>query len=397
LHLVYLDHSSTTPVRTEVSEIVNEYMSEKYGNPSNTHMLGRETKAAMEWARKQTADAIGACQEEVFFTSGGTEGDNIAIIGTAYQNFSKGRHIITSAVEHNAVLDAFEFLKKQGFNITILPVDNYGMVDLAELKKYVNEDTILISVMHANNEVGTIQPIEQIGQFAKERGIVFHVDAVGSFGKIPIDVKRIGADLLTGSGHKIYGPKGTGFLYIREGVSLRPLVYGGHQEKGLRPGTENVSGIAGMGLAAELAVTEMSKEMLRLSKLKDKLIAGLTKNIPNIKFNGHPEKSLPMNINVSFENVKGKDLLQALDSQGIAASSGSACTASSAKPSHVLTAMGLSNELAQGTVRITLGRDNSSEDIEYVLAKLPVIVERLRQNYKYNEHEDEAQKCPCLH
>lgn len=397
LPLVYLDHSSTTPVRIEVLELVNKYMLENFGNPSNTHKLGREAKAAMERARKQMADAVGACEDEVYFTSGGTESDNIAIIGAAYQNCSKGRHIITSAIEHNAVLDAFEFLKRQGFSITLLPVDNYGMVDLADVERYIKKDTILISVMHANNEVGTIEPVEQIGQLAKERGIVFHVDAVGSFGKIPIDVQKIGADLLSGSGHKIHGPKGTGFLYVRKGVELRPLVYGGQQEKGLRPGTENISGIIGMGLAAELAVNDMDVEMRRLSRLRDKLIKGLTERIPDVKLNGHREKRVPINVNLSFDFVNGKELLELLDSQGIAASSGSACSASSAKPSHVLTAMGLSNELAQGTVRMTLGRDNSIEDIEYVLGKLPLIVESLRQNPYKSEQRTEAEKCPCLH
>lgn len=395
--LVYLDHSSTTPVRIEVLELVNKYMLENFGNPSNTHKFGREAKAAMERARKQTADAVGACEDEIYFTSGGTESDNIAIIGAAYQNYSKGRHIITSAVEHNAVLDVFEFLERQGFSITLLPVDNYGMVDLSDLKRHIRNDTILISVMHANNEVGTIEPVEIIGQLAKEREIVFHVDAVGSFGKIPIDVQNIGADLLSGSGHKIHGPKGTGFLYVRKGVELRPLVYGGQQEKGLRTGTENISGIIGMGLAAELAVNEMDVEMRRLSKLRDKLIKGLTEIIPDVKLNGHREQRVPINVNLSFDFVNGKELLESLDSQGIAASGGSACSASSAKPSHVLTAMGLSNELAQGTVRMTLGRDNSIEDIEYVLGKLPLIVESLRQNPKKSEQRTEAKKCPCLH
>lgn len=393
---IYLDHSSTTPVRREILDLIHEYMTENFGNPSNTHAWGKKAKAAMEKARRQTAEAIGAGSEEVFFTSGGTEGDNLAILGAAYQNMAKGKHILTTAVEHNAVLDAVAFLEKEGFNITVLPVDAYGLVNLSDVERFIQNDTILISVMHANNEVGTIQPVEQIGQLAKKRGIIFHVDAVGSFGKIPVDVRTIGADLLTVSGHKIHGPKGTGFLYVRKGVKLRPLVFGGQQEQGLRPGTENISGIVGLGLAAELAVKEMPTEMARLKKLRDKLIVGLTEKIPQAKLNGHPEKRVPININVSFAGVNGKELLQALDSEDIAASSGSACSASSAKPSHVLLAMGLDDALAQGTVRMTLGRDNGNEQIEAVVAKFPEIVKKLRQSYNNSKDEQEKEKCPCL-
>ncbi|PKM88538.1 MAG: cysteine desulfurase NifS [Firmicutes bacterium HGW-Firmicutes-12] len=394
---VYLDHGATTPVRPEVVEIVNEYMTTIFGNPSSTHTFGRTAKKAMDEARKRIADVIGANAEEIFFTSSGTESDNIAIIGAAYQHKEKGKHIITSSVEHDAVLDAYKFLETEGFNLTILPVDEYGMVSLSDVEEAIKKDTILISVMHANNEVGTIQPVEEIGRIARKNGIIFHIDAVQSFGKLPIDAKMIGADLLSVSGHKIYGPKGTGFLYVRNGIELRPLFFGGEQEQKLRPGTENMSGIVGMGLAAELAVMEMDKEKLRLSKLREKLITGLLEVVPDISINGHPENRVAVNANISFSYVKGKELLHALDLQGIAASSGSACSAALDTPSHVLIAMGLSKELAQGSIRMTLGRENDEEDIDYILSVLPPIVENLRSKPQSYEQKEEKEECPCLH
>jgi cysteine desulfurase len=394
---IYLDHSATTPVRPEVAEIVHDYMTDFFGNPSSVHSYGRTAKTALSEARKQIAEVIGASSEEIFFTSGGTESDNIAIFGAAYQHAEKGKHIITTAIEHHAVLDAFKILEKEGYELTILPVDEYGMVNLSDIEKAIKQDTILISVMHANNEVGTIQPIEEISRLARKKGVLFHVDAVQSFGKLSIDAKKLDIDLLSVSGHKIYGPKGTGFLYVRNGVKLRPLFYGGEQEGKLRPGTENLSGIVGLGVAAELVVVDMEKEMLRLSKLRDKLITGLLEKVPDIKINGHPEKRVAINANISFSFVKGKELLHALDLHGIAASSGSACSAAFVNPSHVLIAMGLSKELAQGSIRMTLGQENDEEDIDYVLDVLPSIVENLRLKPQSYEQKEEKEECPCLH
>lgn len=375
---VYLDHSATTPVRQEAAELVQEYMTESYGNPSSVHAFGRKARQGLERAREQVAGAIGASPEEIVFTSGGTEADNLAITGVARKYASKGRHIITSAVEHHAVLDTCRNLIKEGFQVTILPVDEYGMIRLEDLEAAITRETSLISIMHVNNEVGTIQPVEQIGKIARERGVLFHTDAVQSLGKVAVNVEDLKVDLLTGSAHKIYGPKGTGFLYIKKGTGVLSLTYGGGQERQLRPGTENIPGIVGLGLALELAVQEMPQEMLRMKELRDYLITGLKKKIPHIRLNGHPEIRVATNVNLSFEFVEGESLLLSLDLKGIAASSGSACTSGSLDPSHVLLAMGICHEVAHGSIRMTLGRDNTKEDIEYVLSQFPVIVERLR-------------------
>jgi len=387
LRKVYLDHSATTPTRAEVAEVVLKYMVDKFGNPSSIHAFGREASQAMEKAREQVAKAINALTEEIVFTSGGTEGDNLAVIGTALQYASRGRHVITSAVEHHAVLDSFDHLAKQGFKVSVLPVDGYGLVSADELRKAITPDTILISVMHANNEVGTIEPVEELGRIAKEHGVLFHVDAVQSLGKIPVDVQKIKADLLTGSGHKIYGPKGTGFLFIRKGVELHPLFYGGGQEKKIRPGTENLPGIVGLGLAVEMAIKEMEEEMPRLAKLRDHLIDGLRERVPHVRLNGHPQKRIPINVNMSFDFVEGESLLTSFDMKGIAASGASACSAGDTGPSHVLTAMGLEPDLAKGSVRMTLGKDNTEEDIRYLLAEIPAIVERLRKSTPHFDRE----------
>lgn len=376
---VYLDHSATTPVRPEVAKVVLEYMTEKFGNPSTLYSFGQEAKKAVERARSQVANLIKAEPDEIIFTSGGTEGDNLAILGIAHAYAEKGTHLITSAVEHHAVLDTCRSLEKQGFRLTILPVDEDGRVSVAELEKALSPETILISIMHVNNEVGTIQPVEEIGKIARERGIVFHIDGVQSVGKIPVDTEAIGADVLTGSGHKIYGPKGTGFLYLRKGVKLFPLVWGGGQEKAYRPGTENVSGIVGLGLAAELAGQEMATEMPRLAALRNRLINALHENVADTKLNGPTVGRVPINANLRFPGVEGKALLQALDLKGICASSGSACTAGSVNPSHVLLAMGLSKEEAGSSLRLTLGRDNTEEQIAYVIEQLSLLVERLRK------------------
>jgi|LFRM01.2.fsa_nt_gb cysteine desulfurase len=391
---IYLDHSATTPVRPEVAEIMMEYMTNKFGNPSSVHSFGREAKEALENARSQVAALIKAQPEEITFTSGGTEADNLAIIGTALKYADKGKHIITSAVEHHAVLHACEHLEKMGFDLTVLPVDEYGIVRMDDLRQAIRDDTILITIMHANNEVGSIQPVAEIGRLAKEKGILFHTDAVQSLGKIPVDVEEMNADLLTGSGHKIYGPKGIGFLYIRKGVHLSPLVFGGAQEKKIRPGTENMPGIVGLGKAVELAGQEMDSEMPRMTQLRDKLIKGILERIPDVRLNGHPTLRVPTNVNVSFEYVEGESLLLSLDMKGIAASSGSACTSGSLDPSHVLLAMGICKEVAHGSVRMTLGRDNTGEQIDYVLDVLPEIVQRLRDmSPLYQKSRKECEGC----
>lgn len=390
---VYLDHSATTPVRQEVAELVMQYMTEKFGNPSSIHSFGREAKAGLEKAREQVAGLIKAQPEEITFTSGGTEADNLAIAGVAYAYSAKGKHIITSAIEHHAVLDTCKNLEKQGFAVTVLPVDEYGLICLADLKEALRPDTILITIMHANNEVGTIQPLAEIGALARAKGILFHTDAVQSLGKVPIDVEKMQIDLLTGSGHKIYAPKGTGFLYVRKGVKVNPLTHGGGQERKRRPGTENVPGLVGLGLAAELAAREMDGEMKRQAALRDKLIKALMEKIPHVRLNGHPTERVASNVNVSIEFVEGESLLLSLDMKGIAASSGSACTSGSLDPSHVLLAMGLCHEVAHGSVRMTLGRGTTPEDIDYVLEVFPPIIERLRAMSPLYQQRKECAEC----
>ncbi|MEA4900424.1 cysteine desulfurase NifS [Desulfitobacterium sp.] len=376
---VYLDHSATTPVDPEVAKLMMTYYTEKYGNPSSVHSFGQEAKEGLEIAREQVAALIGAQANEITFTSGGTEADNLAVLGTADALRKKGKHIITSAVEHHAVLETCEYLAKNGFDLTVIPVDEEGFVDPQAVAQAIRPDTILISIMHANNEVGTIQPIAEIGKIAKEKGVTFHVDAVQSFGKVPIDVKAMNIDLLTMSSHKIYGPKGVGALYSRKGIKLVPRVYGGGQEKKRRSGTENLPGIVGFGKACELAGKRMEEEEKRLKVLRDKLMDGILERIDYVKVNGpRGDKRLPNNVNVSIQYVEGESLLLSLDMMGIAASSGSACTSGSLDPSHVLLAMGLPHEIAHGSLRFSLGRQNTEEDIDYVLEQLPKIVERLR-------------------
>jgi cysteine desulfurase len=376
---IYLDHSATTPVDLEVAALMMTYYTEKYGNPSSVHSFGREARQALEEARRQVAELIGATSQEITFTSGGTEADNLAIIGTAEAMSKKGKHLITSSVEHHAVLETCEFLAKNGFELTILPVDAEGIVSVEDVRKAIRPDTILISVMHANNEVGAIQPIVEIGQLAKEHSITFHVDAVQTLGKIPINVKDMNIDLLTVSSHKIYGPKGVGALYVRKGVRLAPRAHGGSQEKKRRSGTENTPGIIGFGKACELIGKRMDKEDARQIILRDKLMNGIIERIKYVKVNGPlGEKRLANNVNVSIRFVEGESLLLSLDMLGIAASSGSACTSGSLDPSHVLLAMGLVHEIAHGSLRFSLGSQNTEEEIDYVLEQLPKIVERLR-------------------
>jgi len=395
---VYMDHSATTPVRPEVAQLVGEYFTDIFGNASSVHAFGREARKGVENAREQIANLIKAKPEEVFFTSGGTEADNMAIIGAAMANQAKGKHIITTQIEHHAVLDTCKFLQRQGFDVTFLPVCPDAQIDLNQLKDAIRDDTILITMMHVNNEVGTILPIKEVGQIAHEKGILLHVDAVQSFGKIPIDVNEMHIDLLSASGHKIYAPKGIGCLYLRKGTKLSPLFFGGSQERKRRPGTENVPGIVGFGLAAELAGREMEAEAERLTKLRDKLIDGILEKIPESQLNGHRTNRLPGHVNVSLRYIEGESLLLMLDMKGIAASSGSACTSGSLDPSHVLMAMGICHEIAHGSLRLTLGKSNTEEDIDYVLEVLPEIVEKLRaMSPLYNslklENKEECSKC----
>lgn len=375
---IYFDHSATTPVDKDVAAIMLEYMTEKFGNPSSIHLFGREAKKAVDEARQYLADLIGANSNEIFFTSGGTEADNLALKGIAFANRKKGNHIITTAIEHHAILHTCEYLEKQGFTVTYLPVDENAMVRLEDVQNAITDKTILISVMFANNEVGTIQPIKEIGRLAKEKGILFHTDAVQAVGNYPIDVKEYNIDLLTLSGHKFHGPKGIGALYVRRGVRIDAVQHGGGQERSLRAGTENVPGIVGLGKAAQIAKQDMEKKIAHVTALRDRLIKGIMEKIPDVKLNGHPTKRMPGNVNFSFLYVEGESLLLNLDLKGIAASSGSACTSGALDPSHVLLAMGLSHEVAHGSLRISLGRGNTDEDIDYCLTVLPEIVERLR-------------------
>lgn len=375
---VYFDHSATTATAPEVASQMVEYMTNTFGNPSSVHAFGREAKKAVIHARKQVADLIGANPEEILFTSGGTEGDNMALRGIAEANKKRGNHIITTQIEHHAILHTCEALEKEGYRVTYLPVDEYARVNPQDVADAICDDTILISVMFANNEVGTIQPIAEIGKIAKEKGIYFHTDAVQAVGNYPIDVNEYGIDLLTISSHKFHGPKGIGALYIRKGVRIKPILFGGAQEKTLRPGTENTPGIVGLGKAAELAQAELTDKINRVQKLRDKLIAGITERIPEAKLNGHPTLRMPGNVNFSFRYIEGESLLLNLDIKGIAASSGSACTSGSLDPSHVLLAMGITHEIAHGSLRLSLGRENTEEDVDYCLEVLPEIVARLR-------------------
>ncbi len=375
---VYLDHAATTPTRPEVVKAMLPYFTDAFGNPSSIYSYGQEAKGAVEEARTKVAELIGARSEEIIFTSGGTEADNYALKGVAFANEHKGNHIITTSIEHHAVLEVCKFLERRGFKITCLPVDEYGLIDPDDVRKAITDKTILISVMHASNEVGTIEPVEEIGKIARESGVYLHTDAVQTMGHIPVNVDKLKVDLLSISAHKFYGPKGVGALYIRKGTKLVPLMHGGEQEKRRRAGTENVPGIVGLGKAAELARQEMGKEAERLVYLRDKLIEGLREKIDHIRLNGHPTRRLPNNVNVSVDFVEGESMLLNLDLEGICASTGSACSSASLEPSHVLLALGLPPEQAHGSLRFTLGRENTEEDVERVLEVLPGIVARLR-------------------
>lgn len=375
---IYFDHNATTPVLEEVFEAMVPYLKDQWGNPSSIHWAGRGTRKAVEDGREKVCALLNCTPLEIVFTSSGTEGDNHAIKGIAYARKDKGNHIITTKVEHPAVLNTCKHLAKEGFEVTYLDVDNDGLIDLEELEKAITPKTILITVMFANNETGVLFPIDEIGAIAKGRGITFHTDAVQAVGKHPIDLQKLNVDLLTISGHKLYAPKGVGALYVRRGVRLVPLIHGGHHERNRRGGTENVAGIVGMGVAAEIAARDMARETGHLSMLRDRIEAGFKAKIEHIKVNGHPEKRLANTANISFEFVEGESLLLNLDMKGIAASSGSACTSGSLEPSHVLLAMGLSHEMSHGSVRFSLGKSNTVEEIDFLLEIMPPIVERMR-------------------
>ncbi len=374
---VYMDHGATTPMRAEVLEAMLPYFKEQYGNPSSLHAQGRSVRKDIDLAREKIAALLGADPKEIIFTAGGTESNNIAIRGAAKKRGSAG-HIITSSVEHHAVLDVCTDLEKEGHSVTYLPVDQYGRVDPQAVKDAITPDTFIISVMAANNEIGTLQPINAIGEIAAEHKILFHTDAVQVAGQLPLDLRKLKADFLSLSAHKFNGPKGVGALYMRRGVRIAPLYHGGGQERKVRPGTENVPGIIGMAHALQLALSEIDEKQKTLSRLRDKLIDGLLA-IDQVLLNGHRTERLPGNINVSFQHIEGESVLLSLDLQGVAASSGSACSSGSLDPSHVLSAIGLDHHTAHGSIRFSLGLGSSDADVDYVLEIIPGIVERLRR------------------
>ncbi len=374
---IYLDHAATTPTDPAVVQAMLPYFTQVYGNPSSVHSFGRESRRAVEAARRQAASAIGAKPSEIYFTNGGTESDNWAVKGTAFALQGKGRHIITTAVEHHALLHTCKWLEKQGFTVTYLPVDGQGRVNPDDVAAAIRPDTILISVMMANNEVGTLQPVAEIGALARERGILFHTDAVQAMGAVPVQVDELHADMLSLSGHKFYGPKGVGILYLRTGVRMDHLLHGGTQERGQRAGTENLPGIVGIGEATRLCQERM-EDNARIALLRDRLQSGILAVLPDARVNGDPTHRLPGNLNMCFPEVDGEALLLRLDLAGVGASGGSACTSGSVDPSHVLLAMGLSRDHARSSIRFSLGRDNTEEEINRVLDILPPIVHDLR-------------------
>ncbi len=375
---IYLDYAATTPTHPDVVQAMLPYFSESFGNPSSIYSYGQEAKGAIEEAREKVAVLIGAREDEIVFTSGGTESDNFAIKGTAFAKKDKKNHIITSTIEHHAVLETCHFLERRGFDVTYLPVDEYGLVDPDELKKAITEQTALVSIMHANNEIGTIQPISELAAIASKAGAYFHTDAVQAVGHVPVNVDELGVDMLSMSGHKLYGPKGVGVLYIRKGTRLVPFMHGGGQERNRRGSTENVPAIVGLGKAAELARQEMPEEGPRLTILRDSLIKRILEQIPETRLNGHPQQRLPNNVNVSISYVEGESMLLNLDLEAICASTGSACSSSSLEASHVLLALGLTHEHAHSSLRFTMGKWTTEQDIDHVMETLPQIVAKLR-------------------
>jgi cysteine desulfurase len=375
---IYLDYNATTPLRPEVLEAMLPYFRETYGNPSSIHRFGQEAKKGVEEAREKVARLIHASPMEIVFTGGGTEADNLAIKGVAYAHREKGRHLITSTIEHHAVLNTCQHLEKEGFRVTYLPTDRYGRVDPDAVRKAITSETILITLMHSNNEVGTIQPIEEISKIAKDRGILFHTDAIQSIGKITVDVNPLGVDLLSMSAHKVYGPKGVGALFIKQGIPLSSQIHGGHHEMNRRAGTENVAGITGFGKAAELASAELEKNDETIKTLRDYFWDKIQQRIDHVYLNGHPLDRLPNTLHVSFEFIEGESVIINLDLQGIAASTGSACTSGALEPSHVLVAMRMDLRLAQGSLRFSLGRETTQEEIDQTVDVLAETVSRLR-------------------
>jgi len=375
--MYYFDNSATTPISEKVLEAMMPYLTSSYGNASSIYSLGRESRKAIDKARDQVAKALNCDSKEIYFTNSGTESDNWAIKGVAYGNKDKGKHIITSSIEHHAVLHTCKYLEKQGFEVTYLPVNKNGLIEIKDLLEAIRPDTILISIMYANNEIGTVQPIEEIGEIAKEKNIYFHTDAVQAVGNIDIDLKELNVDLLSLSGHKFNGPKGIGVLYVKNGTKIENLLHGGSQEKGKRPSTENVAGIVGLGKAIELATEDIAKKEKYLKDLREYAIENLLK-IPNTILNGDREKRLPGNVNICFEYIEGESILLMLDQHNICASSGSACTSGSLDPSHVLLAIGLPHEIAHGSLRLSFSESNTKEEIDYLLNLLPPIIQRLR-------------------
>lgn len=383
---VYMDYSATTPMKPEVIEVMTDMLKNNFGNASSIHSYGQESKVLLQKAREQVASLIGAEPREVFFNSGGTESDNWAI--HIARETKEGKHIITTNVEHHAVLHPLEALEKKGYDVTYLPVDEYGMVTPGQVEEAIREDTILVSIIYVNNEIGSINPIEEIGKVVKKHGVLFHTDAVQALANVPLNMKESTIDMMSMSSHKIYGPKGVGALYIRKGVKTVPFIHGGAQERRLRAGTENIPGIVAFGKAAELAEENLENHVERLTKMRDRLRDGILNNIPDSKYNGHPEKRHPGNVNVCFKYIEGESILLLLDMKGICGSSGSACTSGSLDPSHVLMNIGLTHDIAHGSLRLTIGDLTEEEDIDYVIETLPPIIQRLREMSPLYEDRD---------
>ncbi len=391
---IYLDYAATTPTHPDVIKAMGVYFSEKFGNPSSLHSIGQEAKQAVEQARVEVARALGAQLEEIVFTSGGSESDNCAIKGIAYALSDKGNHIVTSKIEHHAVLEACHFLQRHGFRVTFLSVDNQGLIDPDDVRKVINDKTILVSIMHANNEIGTIEPIEEISKICREKGVYLHTDAVQSFGSLNTNVERLGVDLLSISAHKFYGPKGIGVLYIRKGTRISSLIHGGSQEWNKRASTHNVPGIVGLGKAVQLATAEKDERVKHCSHLRDKLIRSLLNTIEDTKLNGHPEKRLPNNCHIIVRFVEGESMLLKLDDVGIAVATGSACSSGSLEPSHVLLSIGVSPVDAHGSLRLTVGRLTTEEDVDYTIEQLPKIVNELRKISPITKNNSSSTKIP---
>ncbi|MFA7303626.1 MAG: cysteine desulfurase NifS [Methanoregula sp.] len=393
--IIYMDHAATTYVKKDVVAAMRPYLTEQYGNPSSIYGIARESRRAVDVARAQVAQALNADLDEIYFTSGGSESDNWALKGVAWANRKRGNHIITTRIEHHAILHACQFLEREGFEVTYLPVDRYGLVDPVTLEAAITDKTILISIMYANNEIGTIEPIAELGAIARAHKVYFHTDAVQAIGNVPIDVKAQNIDMLSLSAHKFYGPKGVGALYIKKGVRIENLIHGGAQERKRRAGTENLAGIVGMGKAIEIATADIPGHNAKISAMRDRLTKTVLAEIPHTRLNGHPEKRLPGNFNISFEFIEGESMLLWLDDEGICASTGSACTSGSLEPSHVLLATGLPVEVSHGSLRLTLGDVNTEADVDTVLAVLPKIVMRLREMSPLFQKESTGREGGC--